>query len=1348
MQFNKGKKLATRALSAGLASLMLFTSVPLDVQASAAAIAGAAGAAAGSGAIGDNTEGSVSTGVANTYKGSGWVDTRQGYRFYIVDTNCTRQSDIYDFVFEQPTGVPNDKWYTNTRWEAPSTGNYDNYYLYSINSLANEWCAGAVNAQAITGIPPLLILKCVNGGEFQEWFIGKHGGGAGGGGSSNISTMRPTQNGSLNGIVGGASTVNLAGGDYQTYFNAVETVQCELMWGDGGFGISTNARLKYIEEIGSNYISSYFANKAASYATEMKQVYNDVYSSISSLEGTNFKGTDRKLGSIDLQAYAYYQAYEQVMGSWWMSNTEYSRAMQAATQYFFDGGDLSAMLDKGTKSGGVKPTTNGTVNSMLDASNTISLNQPIPLSAMEYPADIMLKRSEFRVYGFSEDVDGDGMVTAMDALKYKDEAGNYMYYLIVEPLAWINIYTSKTSYEPTRTYGTYYNLVEYLYGLGTNDAASGAHYSYFQQYGKNSLQVNKSYPEMARPIFAKETDAKMTVSQVYAAMKNNIGYGMHVYCAGDFENGTSTFDEPLGDNPGPAPDDSKDLTDTEKSNPRQYANIVKFYESYVDGNLDTNDSFNREVTPKIIQIEDEISYKVVDWFTSPTYRPAGGSGPRYDSYKGGLSSTQSGQTPTSVELQNETTLYVLLVKEDENPDIEQQEGDWILSESRLTKIAKTTNTDDGRDVSSTVVFKITYPGLDEEHGDCYCPEGGWHSDVDPETGKDNGHSCGGCADVDRSLGNNDAEIIWKNKVKHTYSKLMSTMENETWGEKWNKHYKGTRDGIKEEKDELTGVTYDFLIHRAGYDKTMIFTGKNALSTATNIVEPNLLTLQFTQGKSGSPKRTNASKKYAIGLNFSDDDAKSDNLTTSVCDRCGDVYEDNNTTITELDISGHVVINTYAGISSSTRNNTECDVSEVMYIGTSSYNRSSGRMVYEGKTFRFIPYIQMQYDNLSTQNIKTLVTGQFERAMTVNDYAEVAWNTAEVGNLHVTSNQWSTHAGALALSQKLLNSAVPNIMLPGGALYSLDTKNSEQEVQISTYQTVLIGNGLEQAKEINQDLSKLQVSAAKAAHQEFVQSVIDGLTAVPVKQYVDKDTGSRSALDGIHVYPGANISSLGNGSSKASTASKYYFVDDPSGTGNGANENDLDAWITNEGAPKFWTFYSDVKGNIHMAETTESGSPISDTVILTKNQGISSLSNPKAVAINNRTFIVKKLVEAIERNTGNDTDADWVSDGHWYNEAFNGVTVMEWNTKINVGFYDPSLRTTVLDPKLIPKQETKGTVFTNAFISQFETSDKSLNYGKTNVVGTFKGNEIQMRDLKFLFQSNTFYIPDVNVQDLS
>ena len=137
--------------------------------------------------------------------------------------------------------------------------------------------------------------------------------------------------------------------------------------------------------------------------------------------------------------------------------------------------------------------------------------------------------------------------------------------------------------------------------------------------------------------------------------------------------------------------------------------------------------------------------------------------------------------------------------------------------------------------------------------------------------------------------------------------------------------------------------------------------------------------------------------------------------------------------------------------------------------------------------------------------------------------------------------------------------------------------------------------------------------------------------------------------------------LNNGSSNSSTDAKYYFGPD---TGPGANDSDLDVNVGSTSTQKF-TFSSDVAGNIYM----------NGSKILSQGQDASGISG-RAKMLDQRTGVVTKLVDAIERNTGED-DNTWAPSKAWYNEAFNGVTVIVQTTNIQVGLYDPSIRSTIL-----------------------------------------------------------------------
>ena len=65
----------------------------------------------------------------------------------------------------------------------------------------------------------------------------------------------------------------------------------------------------------------------------------------------------------------------------------------------------------------------------------------------------------------------------------------------------------------------------------------------------------------------------------------------------------------------------------------------------------------------------------------------------------------------------------------------------------------------------------------------------------------------------------------------------------------------------------------------------------------------------------------------------------------------------------------------------------------------------------------------------------------------------------------------------------------------------------------------------------------------------------------------------------------------------------------------------------------------------------------------------------------RLHIVAKLKAALEDHTGNDDTA--LTGTNWYNEAFDGISVIVQDTQLEVGFIDPTERTQVLDPKLTP-----------------------------------------------------------------
>ena len=134
--------------------------------------------------------------------------------------------------------------------------------------------------------------------------------------------------------------------------------------------------------------------------------------------------------------------------------------------------------------------------------------------------------------------------------------------------------------------------------------------------------------------------------------------------------GTPTWDSSTypSDNykPGPAPDTSdrtKYPKETSYNNNNNKSNIVKFYVRKQGDSEVPVSNFTRENTLHTININDEPGYKVVDYFSSTTYKKPESSSTTYESVKstvpnGSLKGTSSGSVVLTPE-SNENTLYIL-----------------------------------------------------------------------------------------------------------------------------------------------------------------------------------------------------------------------------------------------------------------------------------------------------------------------------------------------------------------------------------------------------------------------------------------------------------------------------------------------------------------------------------------------------------------------------------------------------------------------------------------------------------------------------------------------------------------
>ena len=1360
--FIKNKPI-TRIASLFLTLAMLFTSINLTPLITHAT----------DGVQGENSGGGK--GDMGNYAGDyrGWNKTMGGYRFYIINSNLERVSPVYDFYFDDPTRHNIGEVIKSTRFDTSSSPN--EHKLESMAFLAN--LAGT----DLSIIPYPVTASAGQGEQFRNWFLygtpfSNPGDPfspdfpSGGGGGTIISGGGHTPNQNLPANTTPNPVTNYTGIDGIYSSNGTPLSQEHLLHVSLG---------NYLVYENSTTSTANLSNSSKNVANKLNcNNMQDYFKSELDHARNTLKMTVR-----DAEYYATYRVYRRVLDikdgnesypavQGQLKNINASVARYIAYQMYVKYKNQTASLN-------YQPTDN------LLVTNTL-LTQQIPLAGeIDQPA-----------VKFLQEIGGiqvPGYPTAMEAIKDN-------HFLVVEPITWICVPTG-SNYPQARTYGSYYNIANRWVDKGGPDERS-FYTTYMTKLGNNCLTVNNTITTESGKTLLPAEIKQRSVSQSVMEMEVT-GLSMHIYSANIFD-GTSTYDESLS-TPGKAPDDSSKLTQTDQTNPQKYANIVKFYEDKLTNPTQTKrDSYTRTPSPKEITIEHESGpkYKVKEWFISTQFKSATGSTPVYSQYKSSLPNTRTGTTTTTVTLTDtETTLYVLLEKSDGNKGSGSEDTPYTLTESQISKLATADNPAEGVELS-TQSFTINHQQLDNEHKitkPCDCPgpgscNHGWYEYCGKE------HKCPvkgtGCTGTAKNhcpmyhvCGNNCGE--WKCNYNHTTLETHTlTLNDKITALKLaqTKTYSSliadsvfTKNSLSPDPrtkttpytDTLQGYEYKFIIQRGTDDKLNLYSG--VTNPKTNLTTPSSL-YNFTASKAQKSSRAdNDTIKYPITFEFKTDDAGSDLSTSTRCSTCGSNCGHNHSK--DANATGsytpntNIKIQTYAGLLNSTVVDTKVNTNTIMTLspfdgrpqatGGKSYP-ASGVMTQANSTISFRPYIRMTYQTLTNPNpINVNVLGKYIRAIHPNNYAEVSWRETNTYNINVVSQQWSVHEGATGTQAQLNGIQLKpwqgkNQVLPGGAMYSLNTKDLNQKVYVTTYQTVLIGEGLTQADYLTQDLTEFDDASTTLKHDQFVSSVVDTLEKTYLVQYVSTDPKEENAWEsGIPVYRGADIAKLSNGSidGKASTDPKYYFNEDSNGYELNTNESDLDV-TESGGAIEYYTFYSDTEGNIWMqkldANQAKQGSA---EKILTKSQ-TTLAEGSTAYKINERTYVVDKLVASIERNTGNDTNASWTidpntnkPDGKWYNEAFNGITVKVQTTVLSVGLTTPNSRSTILDPKLIPQLDSKGELFTSAFLTQYKTSNKLIDK-PTNYIGQFDGKDVYADKLDTLFYSRKFYIPNATVQDLS
>ena len=671
-----------------------------------------------------------------------------------------------------------------------------------------------------------------------------------------------------------------------------------------------------------------------------------------------------------------------------------------------------------------------------------------------------------------------------------------------------------------------------------------------------------------------------TSSEISNSDVLNYGLAMMVISAKD-EMMQTTYDEKLGDVPG------EPARESEKNKYKIIKNYrLKTGETYEDKGV----FMIEEVAPKIL-IENEPSYKVVDWkISDQTKKP---SSIIWETDVPGKIS-EEGKNPTSVLIKDpSTTLYVLLEKIEKEDIVE--DANYVLSESSVTRrvhISKPDNALDNIPDIKNIMFKWKLPGHLQSCSHSYsspCEGHGHNSDCLDDCGSS--HNCGSnCVIKYDSCSNynfkdNALKLSISNYLKNDYPDIISTKDG--WRNEVNVSGRVKRfDNVERNnpnEDVYESSNWDLMIVlMRGKDKLTVAEWKNTSETNTDLVDVSDSGFHVNDKVQG--KRKEATYFDIFNVYFTTENENADNITrygaftkspitNNLC------WNDRGAMLVPMRINEvKVKVETYSG----DKNNGTIDMSyndaKKLVFSNSKYNTSSGKMIKETGTITFNPYIEMKYDSDVKTNSQVYVLGQYQRGINPNSYAEVNWNYKNTNNLKLTSSQWSTHASATKwLSDN--NVKDMNSILPGGAKHELSIpKNDRQTVEVVSYQVVVKGDFKNQVDRTGGNDGGFTEEKALNSHKAYVESVINGIENMHVQQYVNKDA-SKNPFEGKTVYNESDISFLGNGTDgKASSEDKYYFKVDDGSVENKAIQGDLDVRKVSSDITEY-VITADTSGNI-------------------------------------------------------------------------------------------------------------------------------------------------------------------------
>jgi len=947
-----------------------------------------------------------------------------------------------------------------------------------------------------------------------------------------------------------------------------------------------------------------------------------------------------------------------------------------------------------------------------------------------------------------------------------DQFKNRELYYVLEPFFWHNIHNGGPTGDWFCTTSYWWGYIQTYFGLPTDGDPMINKYTNGNYPNCMKLENKPEVIELGYTPAA-EAWSKITNEQMN---NKDLGYGIGIFWHGESDE-INTYWEPH-DSPGPP-------EPADPPGPKSgIFNIVKSY--YTDENngqrltFDGN-YFELNTTGRINILDEPKEYKLVAWevTTQLNTDPDVVTGNRLVWNPDGTT-LDSGKAPTTVNIKTPAkTVYLLLKRVKTNNEVVAS-GNYILSESSITRriLLSTPDTAIAGTNIKDAIFKDTIAAhaskCDGHTVSCTasCPQ-----------------DCTGHSDVFCDLDTWDDDSItrgYKNSWQKSYPKILATsgslskQKMITFGKAtaWTGTYTRT-DASKEWSSTKKGLDWTGVLMR-GQDKLTLAKWKNDDISAARLANTYLKQasswgFNIANSPVGSRKTSDYNDSFSVKFTSTQTGDNAESTTRSGgSEGCEDVQTMDTDTKSVNNIK--VGVEVYSG-QSSLISDTSVDSGVNNSLRLGGFQYTTGRQVKSGGTISFYPYIRMRYQTISSSLNKwnrAYVLGQYKRSITTNDYAEISWGLDESdGKLTIDSLQWSTHASATDyVKDRFGDEYLGKIkVLPGGATLSLSIKDDDtQKVRLTTWQCVVMGSGLKQVNNTGGSDGGQTPEAAIAAHEAYVESVINDLEKVSVEQWITSSQGDERKTKDVWncssssvVGPEENLWAAKHQDQEGSTETKYYLR--PEGTDGVAEASEGDLDVNEVGTTtEYVTIFTDTQGNIRYI-TGDVNSPGKANVGTEGNGQIANKNDGGLIQnINDRTGIIDKLESALERYGGNETktDSSVSKSANWYNEAFDGITVMIQKTDLKAGFIKPAIRSTVLDPKLTQTSTGQRDEFNvdKYNMSQFRTKEYSEVYAgesaqdRRNKLGSFKGVEMYTNKLNLYFKSDKFLVPNVTVQDLN